>query len=295
MRSRRRRGAGEEDNPLRWLTTYGDVVTLLLAFFVLLYAISQVDQQKFQLFVSGLEAPFGNPVAAANLLAGNTGLADNAGEGSLPADSDLQNVDGGLGLIDGGAENVRPTTTTTVPAATTTSTSTTVASTTTTLVLPEDRILRTAEDLQALRDEVRQNLERAGMGDLADLEINARGLVIAIATDDVLFASGSTRISEIGREIVDVIGPSLRGFANDVLVEGHTDDVPLTRPGYDNWNLSTDRAVAVLHVLADGHGLDPERLAATGYGEYRPRADNATEEGRSKNRRVELVIVAETE
>ena len=122
--SPRRRKAPEEDNPLRWLTTYGDVVTLLLAFFVLLYAISQVDQRKFQLFVSGLEAPFGNPVSSATLLAGNTGLANEAGEGPLPADSDLQNVDDGMGLIDGGAENLNPTTTSTVASASTTTTST---------------------------------------------------------------------------------------------------------------------------------------------------------------------------
>jgi len=288
----RRRKKVEEDNPLRWLTTYGDVVTLLLAFFVLLYAISQVDQRKFQLFVSGLEAPFGNPVAANSLLAGDTGVASEMGEGPLPADPSIQ-VDDGAGLIDGGQPDRGSTTTTTSDGDGSTTTSSTT--TTTTRPLPDERILRTAEDLEALRDEVQSSLEDAGMGDVADIEIDSRGLVIAIATDDVLFASGSTAISEEGERIVGAIAPSLGAIGNRILVEGHTDDVPLLRRGYDNWNLSTDRAVAVLHLLLDVHAIDPTRLVATGYGEYRPRADNETEEGRSLNRRVELVIVAETE
>jgi chemotaxis protein MotB len=293
MSPRRRKGGDSDADGLRWLTTYGDVVTLLLAFFVLLYAISQVDQQKFQLFVSGLEAPFGNPVAATGLLSGETGVANEAGEGNLPADPNLEDVDDGLGLIDGGQRDDEGVSTTVPP-----STTSTVTSTTTTLPegpSPGAGYLRTAEDLQNLSLEVQGNLEMAGLADVVDIEIDTRGLVIAIATDDVLFASGSTQISVAGREIVDVIAPSLTGVLNRILVEGHTDDVPLLRAGYDNWNLSTDRAVAVLRVLLDDHGVDPARLVASGYGEYRPRDDNSTAEGRSHNRRVELVIVAETE
>ncbi len=79
----------------------------------------------------------------------------------------------------------------------------------------------------------------------------------------------------------------------DILVEGHTDTVPLGGPGYDNWNLSQDRALAVLRGLMDPHGITPERLAATGFGEYRPRASNDTTEGKAANRRVELVVVVE--
>ena len=118
----------------------------------------------------------------------------------------------------------------------------------------------------------------------------------AVATDDVLFPSGSTEISAKGRAIIDVIGPSLAAIGNPVQIEGHTDTVPLVgRPGYDNWNLSTDRAVRVLHLLVDSHGLAPGRMVALGYGEHRPRDDNDTAEGRSRNRRIEIVIVAETE
>ena len=278
---KRRLADGDDADSLRWLATYGDVVTLLLAFFVLLYAISQVDQRKFQLFVSGLETPFGNQSASSSAFTGGNGLASD-GQGPLPADRDLQNVDG-LGLIDGGAnvtyeeppEGLVPPETT--------------------IPLPPEDVLRTAEDLQALRERVSSDLVEAGFVDLVGFEVDARGLVIAIATDDVLFPSGAVGLSSVGLDIVEVIAPSLADFRNTILVEGHTDDIPLDLNGYDNWNLSTDRAIAVLHVLVDEFGLSPDRLAASGFAEFQPRASNETAEGRSLNRRVELVIVAETE
>lgn len=283
MSGRRRAKPGGEDDSGRWMATYGDVVTLLLAFFVLLYAISQVDQQKFQMFVSGLEVPFGNISAAEGLLSGSQGLASE-GQGALPGNPHLQAVDG-LGLIDGGTDviNVQDE----PPAEPVT--------TVTTRPLPDENVLRTAEDLQRLRDQVAADLDAAGLANFAGFDLDARGLVIAVATDNVLFPSGSTTISVEGIEIIEVIAPNLSGFVNRILIEGHTDDVPLTKPGYDNWNLSTDRAVAVLRLLMDSYGIAPGRLAATGYGEHRPKGPNDDAEGRSANRRVELVIIAETE
>ena len=127
------------------------------------------------------------------------------------------------------------------------------------------------------------------------MEIDSRGLVVAIATDGVLFESGEFQIEEIGREIVAVIGPILAEFDNQILVEGHTDTVPLNNDGYTNWNLSSDRALAILAVLGSEYQIDPTRLSATGYGEYRPKASNESPEGRGANRRVELVIVASSE
>jgi chemotaxis protein MotB len=287
--SRRKKGSGDEAEGLRWLTTYGDVVTLLLAFFVLLYAISQVDQRKFRLFVSGLEVPFGNTAASmGGVLSGNSGLADSTNDGNLPANAELTDTDVGLGLIDGGED---------LNGGTNTTTTTTTLDTTTTIpiVLPPDDVLRTAEELAALRFRIESELAAAGFSDVVDLDIDTRGLIVAVATDDVLFASGSAEVSPSGRLIVDTLGPALGDIGNPIQVEGHTDSLPLQRFGYDNWNLSTDRAVQVVHRLIVEHGIEPDRLSAVGYGEFRPRADNATEEGRALNRRIELVIVSETE
>jgi len=275
----RRRRKKEEDNPLRWLTTYGDVVTLLLAFFVMLYAISRVDEQKFMLFVAGLQDPFGNEAISNGLLAQGTGIVGGA-YGDQPA-GDRKGFEGD-GLLDG-----RP------------QVDTAVVQQPTDTTVPEDavrRYLTSLEDLVQVRDAVREALRAAGLDTNVDFQLGTRGLVIAVATDDVLFASGSARFGKQGRDIIAAIAPTLATFENPILVEGHTDSVPLHRAdGYDNWNLSTDRALAVLKLLIDDFGIDPSRLAATGYGEYRPRADNATEEGKAKNRRVELVVVANVE
>jgi chemotaxis protein MotB len=141
-----------------------------------------------------------------------------------------------------------------------------------------------------LEAHLREQLRAAGLLRRVRFEIGPRGLVVAVATDQVLFATGSAHVSPLGRRIVATLAPTLRELSNPILVEGHTDDVPLHRGGYDNWNLSTDRAVAVVHLLQYVFGIDPHRLSAIGYGEYRPVATNLTEAGRALNRRVEIVI-----
>jgi chemotaxis protein MotB len=264
----------EEDNPLRWLTTYGDVVTLLLAFFVMLYAISQVDQQKFLLFVSGLEDPFGNPSVAEGLLEDGTGIVGasftDEGEGGEDGIRGIALLDGMPELDEAQNENEKE------------------------LEASGVAELATASDLAEVRDAIESALVDSGLGDVVDYTIDTRGLVIGIATDGVLFPSGSASFDAAGREIIDVIAPTFHEFSNEVLVEGHTDNVPiLNRAGYDNWDLSADRALAVLKHLVEHHGLRPDRLSATGFGEYQPITSNDTDEGKSINRRVELVIVAE--
>ena len=286
----RERKKPEEPNELRWLTTYADVVTLLMAFFVMLYAISQVDQTKFQLFVSGLADPFDNPAVSEGLLNSGTGFVGaDMGDGTaefesfgapalldgLPSIEVLEdeakleeheennNIDDEVGDDeDPGAGGT------------------------------EDLVV-TDEQLVEVRDAIQLALEDAGLAGAVDFELTSRGLVIAIATDHVLFSSGSAEFGADGDAIVAAIAPTLATFENDVLVEGHTDTVPLDSFGYDNWNLSADRALAVLKALTRWEGINPARLVATGYGEYRPRESNETDEGKAANRRVELVVVVD--
>ena len=281
--ARRQKKKPPPDNELRWLTTYGDVVTLLLAFFVMLYAISQVDQQKFQLFVTGLADPFGNPAVAEGLLTDGTGLVGAAFSDAQAGDDGLE----GIAILDGlpsmqeaedGYEDSNDQPEDAVDEAGT---------------QDDSGVLNTPEELVAVQNAIESALVIAGLENAADFEIDMRGLTVAIATDDVLFASGSATFGSRGRELIAAIAPILNEFSNDVLVEGHTDTVPLYSAGYDNWDLSTDRALAVLKLLVDDHGIEPERLAATGYGEFRPKASNETSEGKAENRRVELVIIAQ--
>ena len=134
---------------------------------------------------------------------------------------------------------------------------------------------------------------KRSFGSAVTFTVESRGLVATIATDHVLFDSGSPHISPTGERIIAAIGTTLARLSNPVLIEGHTDNVPLNSNGYTNWNLSTDRAVAVLQILQSGYAIPPTRLSAAGYGEYHPAASDATPEGRAANRRVEIVILTD--
>lgn len=265
-------GGGGGGDELRWLGTYGDAVTLLMAFFVMLYAMSQVDSTKFELLVSGLGDPFKNKTVIEGLLDGGTGIVGDV----YPSEPSrgVEGIDVSIGEIvplgvEQGLEAGEG------PGQT-----------------QDPNYLVTRNDLLEVRDALAGVIETAGLESSIALNVDARGLVVSIATDDVLFASGSAVINERGRALVAAIAPILVDFDNPIRVEGHTDTVPLNQNGYTNWNLSTDRAVAVLALVVSTNGINPERMSATGYGEHQPIASNSSEDGRRHNRRVVLLIEA---
>ena len=113
--------------------------------------------------------------------------------------------------------------------------------------------------------------------------------------DAVTFASGSTKLTKEGKEILDKIWGVLAQYPKHrIVIEGHTDNVPIAEEFKNrfrsNWELSSARAHAVLHYLRMKHNADPTRLSAVGYGEYQPIADNETDEGKMKNRRVVIAV-----
>ena len=117
------------------------------------------------------------------------------------------------------------------------------------------------------------------------------GLVISLS-GNVLFDSGQADLRPDGLPILDEVAWRLASLKNELRIEGHTDNIPITTPLYSsNWELSAARATTVARYLAE-HGLAPKRLSAAGYGEYRPVASNDTREGRSQNRRVDIVVLA---
>lgn len=250
--------AAVSDPKARWLITYGDLMTLLFSLFVVMYGISSVSAEKFHELLGGL-GPFGNPAAiGGGALQGSGGIV---GTGGAEPQAERRSIAGDAagGLVgEGGWDN-------------------------------DPRHVSPGE-LPLLEEHLREQLKAAGLLRRVRFEIGPRGLVVAVATDQVLFETGSAHVSPLGRRIVAALAPTLRELTNPLLVEGHTDNVPLRGHGYDNWNLSTDRAVAVVHLLQYVFDVDPRRLTAIGYGEYRPIATNLTEAGRALNRRVEIVI-----
>ncbi len=128
----------------------------------------------------------------------------------------------------------------------------------------------------------------AGRIELTEL----RGKMTVKMKDKILFSSGSATIGKEGKDALRAVAEVLRGVQGKVIrVEGHTDNVPLGRGAFTNWELSVARSLAVVRFLEEC-GVDPTRLAAAGYGEFQPIAPNDTPDGRSQNRRIEIVLAA---
>jgi len=152
------------------------------------------------------------------------------------------------------------------------------------------------DELERAKQELEQRLQNEINNKQVQVEMQDKGLVITFVSE-VLFDSGKAKLRHSSYDKLDKVTSVLDSTVADlnIGIEGHTDNVPIKRSGWkSNWELSTARALSVLHYLSS-KGVAEERLAATGYGEYRPVASNDTAEGRQKNRRVEIVILPKTE
>jgi chemotaxis protein MotB len=260
MSTRRKRHEEHEEheNHERWLITYADMITLLMAFFIMLFTMSQLDLAKFKEFQQGF----------ANKVSGN--------------DINLA-AEGGVGVLDGGptAQEL--------------------------LMERAEQILNEKEREDLARDlerdkllnvekEFTRRVEKAGLAGKVGFRLEQRGLVVTIVSDHVLFDNGSAELRAQGRNVLDGLIGVLHDMPNDIAVEGHTDNVPITGGGQyaNNWVLSTARATSVLSYMLSEHGLEPSRLSAAGYADQRPVKPNTSTENRAANRRVEIVVLANT-
>tara|TARA_R110000850_G_scaffold30630_2_gene84227 strand:+ start:76911 stop:77771 length:861 start_codon:yes stop_codon:yes gene_type:complete len=163
----------------------------------------------------------------------------------------------------------------------------------------KDLTIRKLNDAVTRRDSVNlalvQSLKGAiGNLDDTDIEISVeKGVVYVNISDKLLFSSGSYNITSRAREVLGKVATVVKSKPDfEFLVEGHTDDVPISRPGIkDNWDLSVLRATAVVRMLQKDFGVDPARMTAGGRGEYIPVASNSDAEGRSRNRRTRIVVL----
>lgn len=148
-------------------------------------------------------------------------------------------------------------------------------------------------ELERAKKELEESLQKEIGEYKAKLQMTDRGLVITFLSE-IFFDSGKDILQAEGKNALKKIAPTLNNEvgASLVAIEGHTDNVPIKYSGWrSNWELSSARALAVVHYLVDECGVDPERLSANGYGQYHPVAANDTVQNRQKNRRVEIVIL----
>jgi chemotaxis protein MotB len=146
-----------------------------------------------------------------------------------------------------------------------------------------------AQKARSLEDEMRADLESK------DVTIsNLQGKLTVNILDRVLFTSGEAVLKPDGETVLRKVAELLAAHPNvKIHVIGHTDNLPIHTRFASNWELSTARALAAVHFLTEKAGFDPRRIGAVGYGEYRPIADNSTEEGRAKNRRIAITILSD--
>jgi chemotaxis protein MotB len=272
----------EHENHEAWVIPYADMLTLLMCLFLVLFAVGNVDKEKFEKMSESMRAEFGNGTSsqvvslgessATGPLSGGESLFDSVTP-ITAAPSLLTDIPGEVGAgIDAPA----------------------VAPIVVVQVTDKAAAQKSYDDLSALEILVRDRAESRGLGDTVGFRFENRGLVVSIITDQVLFTESSADLQPIGVEIVELVADVLRASPNDISIEGHTDSRPISSGRFpSNWELSTARATSVLRHLTDVVGFDPARLSAAGYADTRPLALNDTVEGAARNRRVEVVVTSD--
>lgn len=273
----------EHLNHEAWAIPYGDLLTLLLAFFVVMYAISSLNEGKYRVVADSLSAAFGGaPRSIKPIQVGQVQL--RGGDFDHPS------------VIDTGARRgPAPATPVEVPMPLHRRDRLDQPSTPAAAVQGNGSGgLGDQQQLQALGDQIEQALSELVQSGLVRVRRGRNFLEVEIQSD-LLFPSGVATPTASALDTVRKLGGVLSNAPNAVRVEGYTDDQPIRTAQFrSNWDLSSARAINVVYELIAA-GIAPARLAAMGYGEYQPIADNATPEGRSRNRRVELVILAAAE
>ena len=149
--------------------------------------------------------------------------------------------------------------------------------------------------LTTIREKVQKWMLQQKLEKEIKVRFNERGLVISLMTDKILFESGSSILLPRTQRVLSDIAELLKEVTNPLVIEGHTDDTPITNPSIkrkynDNWDLSTSRAVNVLKYLIR-KGISPDRLSAAGYGSFKPLVPNIDDITRAKNRRIDIVVL----
>jgi chemotaxis protein MotB len=248
----------EHENHERWLVTYADMLTVLMALFLVMYAMSVVDQTKAEQLAGSVRDYFGT---GPTLLDGGSGLLDTP---SAPTGSEQQlelEVQAAVAALDEKKAKAKA-------------------------VAAEN------DQLREVQRRITESLTAKGLQDSVRFVIDERGLVVTIVTDKVLFDLGSATLLPAGRAVLDGIGPALVPLPNPITVEGHTDNLPITGGRFpSNWELSTERATTVLRYIMTSQRIPAKRMSAAGYADQRPLVEN-TPATRAVNRRVEVIVRA---
>lgn len=267
----RKKKPEEHVNHERWLVSYADFITLLFAFFVVMYSISSVNEGKFRVLSESLVASFRSPNKSLNpIQVGEIARSPHqfsASTQNIPFQTSISPIrlnrlmsmrNQAIDIsIDGEGES----------------------------------FAGNAGAMEDIAKNVEEALEPLIIKGLVQLRKNKKWLEIEISTS-ILFDSGSSKLAHDAVPILKSLSHILKTLANRVNVEGFTDNLPIKNHIYpSNWELSAARAATVVRLFSS-YGVDPTRLVSVGYGEFRPVSDNTTVAGRARNRRVTIVVLA---
>lgn len=246
-----------------WMNTFADLMNLLLCFFVLLFSMSTVDAQKFELIAASFSQTFSIFSAGATAI----------GDGILISNgvSQLNELDEYINSTGKAAEGSA------IPDS---------------LDEAENKVEQAkVEESEKLAEKVEEAVNEQNLENMVDIEFTSQYVQLTLQ-GSLLFDSGSTVLKEESLPVLDKIGVMLERYAESTIeIEGHTDNVPMSGAKYSNNNeLSSGRALSVFDYLIGHTNLDPAMVKHAGRGEYVPIADNSTPEGRALNRRVEIRI-----
>lgn len=249
----------EHENHERWLVSYADFITLLFAFFVVMYSVSSVNEGKYRVLSDALVAAFRS--STKTIMPIQIGKDAKSPENqSLARQSPALLAAPELPLPN----------------------------------VPKQSVREISKGIGQIASKVRKALADLVEEELISIRQDDNWLEVEIKSN-ILFESGSARIQKKSTPILLRLAETIAEFTNPVRVEGYTDNEPISSPIFpSNWELSAGRASSVVHLFSD-MGVEPRRMSAVAFSEYHPIADNATLEGRQKNRRVVIVILENDE
>jgi chemotaxis protein MotB len=231
----------EHENHERWLVSYADFITLLFAFFVVMYAISSVNEGKYRVLSNSMVEAFDK--SQVGMYTGDTIMEINSDNyetftqtnGSAP----------GYSIMD--------------------------------------------EKMRGIANDIIKAMDSLVKADQVRVKIDSRGVTVDINAG-VLFETGEAKLGRKSVEILAVVAKKLKKVSNQIAIEGHTDDTPISTPVYpSNWELSSARASSVVRLFIE-NDVEPSRLTVVGYADQKPVETNLTEKGRARNRRVSVIV-----
>lgn len=224
-----------------WIASFADTMTLLLTFFILLYSMAEVSEDKIRILSQAFQEVLQGKSA-------DSILEFHEYDGSAP--------------IAGGKEEVE---------------------------IPN---LENSSQEEYTYEELKSYIEKNNLEGSVSLDRNKEGISLQLG-ESLLFNSGQSKLNNTN--VLDKVSEIILNTTGDIKIEGHTDNVPLSKDGKTNWELSVERSVNVVRFFVEEKNIEASRLSAVGYGEYKPIKENDTEEGRAVNRRVSILFVSSQE